>query len=169
MKKQLVLAAKFITLTGMYMFTRSRTPPSKIRNPEKSLAVLFLLENLKRIFVFNGRLIKDSKNEAQNLANDVLLLKAFLKDNARRPDKPGALEELEAEIQKLVAEADDVIVLYSNKAREDRNRNLFQKAFGGQKLISVAKEVRAMRAKVKSIHDKSRVVVQQSERRRGGA
>ncbi|KAL8457115.1 hypothetical protein ACS0TY_034275 [Phlomoides rotata] len=169
MKKQLVFAFKFLTLTGVYMFTRSRTPASRLGNPEKSLAVLFLLENLKRIFLYNGRLIKDSKNEVDNLANDILLFKAFLKDNAKRQDKDGALEELEAEIQKWVAEAEDVTGVYSNKAAENRNRNFFQKAFGDQKLISAAKDVRAMRAKVKIIQDKSRVVIHQSEHRRAGA
>lgn len=169
MKKQLVFAFKFITLTGFYMFTRSRTPASRLGRPEKSLAVLFLLENLKRIFLYNGRLIKDSKNEVENLENDILLFKAFLRDNAKRPDKDGALVELEAEIQKWVAEAQDVTVVYSNKAAENRKQNFFQRPFGDQKLISVVKEVRAMRAKVKSIQDKSRVVIHRSEHRSGGA
>ncbi|PIM97941.1 hypothetical protein CDL12_29584 [Handroanthus impetiginosus] len=63
MKQQLLFAFKFFALTSVYLFTRSRTPANKIKDPEKSLAVLFLLENLKRVLVYNAHLIHNAKNQ----------------------------------------------------------------------------------------------------------
>lgn len=157
MKQQLLFALKFLTLSGVYMFTRSRTPANKLRNPEKSLAVLFILENLKRIFIDNRRLIKNSKTEVEILENDIRLFKAFLKDCARRPNRNAAFEELVAEIENVVAEAEDVMAAYSIQAAEIRDRNFLQKAVGGQaRLIAAAKKVRVMRNKVKNIYGRSR-------------
>lgn len=170
MKQQLLFAIKLFTLAGVYLFTRSRTPANKLRNPEKSLAVLFVLENLKRVLVKNARLIHGAKNQVQILENDVLLLKAFLKDSARKPNRDEAVEEFVAQIQAVVCEAEDVIAVFSNMAAETRDHNFFQRAFcGPAKLIGVAKEVRAIRSKVKNIYDKSRVFSATPERRRGGA
>ncbi|KAL9155513.1 hypothetical protein ABFS82_09G008600 [Erythranthe guttata] len=155
MKQQLLFALKLATLTGVYLFTRSRTPANNLTNPAKSLAVLYVLENLKRVLVQNGRLVRDAENQVQILENDILLFKAFLADSAKKSD--GALEEFAAQIQGVVCEAEAVIAAFSNLAAENRARNFFVFAFvGPMKLISVAKEVRAVRAKVKVLYDKSK-------------
>ncbi|KAG6384728.1 hypothetical protein SASPL_153545 [Salvia splendens] len=157
MKQQLLFALKFLTLSGAYMFTRSRTPAHKLRSPEKSLAVLFILENLKRIFVDNRRLINDSKIDAEILENDVRLFKAFLKDCANRRTRNAAIEGLAAEIEAAVAEAEDAIAAYAAEAAVVRDRNFIQRALGGQrKLVAAARKVRAMKVKVRNIYQKSR-------------
>lgn len=157
MKQQLVFALKFLTLSGVYMFTRSRTPANKLKSPEKSLAVLFILENLKRIFVDNRRLIKDSRTEVEILDNDIRLFKAFLKDCENRRSRRAAVEELAVEIESVVAEAEGVIAAYAAEAAENRDRNFFQRAFGGQrKLLAAAKKVRVMKFKVKKVYGRSR-------------
>ncbi|KAK4428132.1 hypothetical protein Salat_1582200 [Sesamum alatum] len=159
MKQQLVLAFKFLTLTSVYLFTRSRTPRNKLRDPEKSVAVLFILENLKRVLLYNAHLIRDAKNQVQILDNDVRLFKAFLKDCAKIRNKVEGLEELQRKMQDVVCEAEDKIAVFFNLEAENRARNFFQRAFvGSMELIAVAKEVRAIRAKVKSTYEKSRVV-----------
>lgn len=157
MKQQLLFALKFLTLSGVYMFTRSRTPANKLKTPEKSLAVLFILENLKRIFIDNRRLIKDSKTEVEILDNDVRLFKAFLKDCENRRTRNAAVEELAAEIENVVAEAEGVVAAYAAVAAEARDWNLFQRAVGGQRrLLSAAKKVRVMKIKVKKVYGRSR-------------
>ncbi|KAL1568329.1 hypothetical protein AAHA92_03708 [Salvia divinorum] len=157
MKQQLLFALKFLTLSGVYMFTRSRTPAHKLRSPEKSLAVLFILENLKRIFVDNKRLINDSKIDAELLENDVRLFKAFLKDCSNRRTRNAAIEELAAEIEAAVAEAEDAIAAYAAEAAVVRDRNFIHRALGGQrKLVAAARKVRAMKVKVRDIYQKSR-------------
>ncbi|KAL2243883.1 UNVERIFIED_CONTAM: hypothetical protein Sindi_0506300 [Sesamum indicum] len=159
MKQQLVFAFKFLTLTSVYLFTRSRTPRNKFRDPEKSVAVLFILENLKRVLLYNAHLIRDAKNQVQILDNDVRLFKAFLKDCAKIRDKDESLEEVLRKMQNVVCEAEDKIGVFFNLEAENRARNFFQRAFvGWMELIGVAKEVRAVRAKVKSIYEKSRGV-----------
>ncbi|KAL7098333.1 hypothetical protein ACP275_09G010700 [Erythranthe tilingii] len=170
MKQQLLFALKLATLTGVYLFTRSRTPANKLTNPAKSLAVLYVLENLKRVLVQNGRLVRDAENQVQILENDILLFKAFLADSAKKSDGDGALEEFAAQIQGVVCEAEAVIAAFSNLAAENRARNFFVFAFAGpMKLISVAKEVRAVRAKVKVLYDKSKGFSATGNVGRGGA
>ncbi|KAK6123584.1 hypothetical protein DH2020_042673 [Rehmannia glutinosa] len=158
MKKQLLFAVKVFTLTSVYLFTRSRTPANKLRNPVKSIAVLFVLENLKRVLLYNARLIRDAKSQVEILENDIRLFKAFLEDCTKITNKDEALEELVGKIQDVVREGEDIIVVFTNQAAENRSGNFFQKAFcGPMKLISVAKEVKAIRANVKNIYDKSSV------------
>ncbi|KAL6583709.1 hypothetical protein OROMI_002998 [Orobanche minor] len=166
-QQQLLLALKFLTLTSAYLFTRSRTPSSKLKNPAISIAVLFLLGNLKRVLLHNAKLIRGAKFQVEILENDIRLLKAFLGDCARVADKDDDLEEFVELIQNVVREGEDVIVVFANQEEEIRVSNFFQRAFcGPMKLIGVAEEVRAVRAKVKSIYDDSAVF---SADRRTGA
>ncbi|PIN27029.1 hypothetical protein CDL12_00195 [Handroanthus impetiginosus] len=159
MKQQLLFAFKFFTLAGVYLFTRSRTPANKLRNPEKSIAVLIILENLKRVLLYNGRLILNAKNQVEMLEDDVRLFKAFLKDSAKVHHKDGPLEELVRQIQDLVPKAEKTIEVFLNLAADNRARNFVQRAFGGSmELIRVAKEIRANREKVRIIYDKIRVI-----------
>ncbi|KAG8378699.1 hypothetical protein BUALT_Bualt07G0012400 [Buddleja alternifolia] len=149
MKQQLLFAFKFVAIASAYVFTRSRTPINKRRNPEKAIAVLFLLENLKRTLLYNGQLIRDAKNQVEMLENDINLFKAFLKDAERIRYKDEAVEGLVRRIQELVREGENMIVVYSNQAEENRN---------WLRIIGVAKEVKVIRAKVKSIYDESRIL-----------
>ncbi|XP_051136439.1 uncharacterized protein LOC127255102 [Andrographis paniculata] len=159
MRQQLLLAFKFLTLAGVYFFTRSRTPKHKLTDPDKSMVVVFLLEYLKRVLLYNAKLIRDGKSQVEILDNDIRLLKALLKDSARIRHKDEVVKEFIVEIRDVVRDGDDVIVGYLNQAAEVRARNFFQRAFGGQiKLIGVSKEVGAMRARVKNIFGRSKAV-----------
>ncbi|KAL3628924.1 hypothetical protein CASFOL_027970 [Castilleja foliolosa] len=158
MKQQLLFALKLVTITGAYLFTRSRTPANKLRSPEKAIAVLFVLENLKRFFVHNANLIRGAKTQIEILENEIRLLKAFLRDCANVADRGEDLEQLMEHIQSVVREGDDLIANFNNREMEIRDSNLVQRAlFGPVKLIGVAKEVSAVRAKVKIIYEESRI------------
>lgn len=123
------------------------------------MLVMFALEYVKRIWVYNAKLIREARNQVEVLENDVRMFKAFLKDAENMQREDGALKEFVKEIHGVVREGDEIILEYLNQEAEIRARNFFQRAFGGQmKLIGVAKEVKAMRAKVKNIYGKSKVV-----------
>ncbi|XP_051140036.1 putative late blight resistance protein homolog R1B-16 isoform X2 [Andrographis paniculata] len=100
-------------------------------------AVEFLLENLKQLLLYHANLIQDAKNQVEDLEKDLRLFKAFLKDSTKNRSKDETVKVL---------------------AADKKSSNYFKKFVRTPaNLISVAKDVEKIRAKVKSILDRDRV------------
>ncbi|KAL6559346.1 hypothetical protein OROGR_004463 [Orobanche gracilis] len=122
-------------------------------------AVEFLLDNLQQLLLYHAHLITDAKNQVEKLEKDLRLFKAFLKDSTRKRRKDNSLRELVSQIRDVVYEAEDVVDAFVTQAAESKSKNYFLKAFQTPvKLLSIAKDVETVSAKVRDIYgDKSRV------------
>ncbi|KAL3824914.1 hypothetical protein ACJIZ3_020943 [Penstemon smallii] len=162
MKQQLLIAVKFFTLTAAYIFTRGRTQTIKYKKREKSIpdvAVLIVLQNLKHLILYNANLIRDAKNQIEILENDVRMFKAFLRDLAKTRYKNEALNDLVNQIRDCVCEAEVIVNDFMIEEVENRARNFFGRSFGGPiKMLSLAKDVKSMRVKVKRLYGNCRSV-----------
>ncbi|XP_073064636.1 putative late blight resistance protein homolog R1A-10 [Primulina eburnea] len=121
-------------------------------------AVEFLLENLKQLLLYHAHLILDSKTQVENLENDLRLFKAFLKDSTKKRKKDETLRELVRQIRDVVYEAEDVIDAFVTQAAEIKSKSYFKKIFfTPAKLLTVAKDVETIGAKVKNIYGKNKI------------
>ncbi|EPS73380.1 hypothetical protein M569_01382 [Genlisea aurea] len=153
MRQQLQLAFKFVAIAGIYLFTRSRTPPRERRNPEHSLLVIILLGNLRNSWIQNGRLIAGAETDAYLLEKDIVLFKAFLEDDRRRTREDAAMDDLAARIREVIAEAEALIPESRAIVANNSRRNLFQKVIGvPRELRRAAEELRELRRKIKEVY-----------------
>ncbi|KZV34767.1 hypothetical protein F511_00669 [Dorcoceras hygrometricum] len=147
---------KLFSFAAFYFFT-NRNPP-KIQSKITDFAVHFLLSNLKRQIIHHTRLILQAKNQVEILESDICLLKAFLKDSAKKRLKNEAVEEFVREIRVVVSEGEYVIFAFKNLAGQRRDRDFWKKLgfLGMIKLVGIAKEVGIVRNKVKRIYSSVR-------------
>ncbi|KAH6809392.1 hypothetical protein C2S51_027175 [Perilla frutescens var. frutescens] len=116
-------------------------------------AVEFLLENLQQLLLYHVHLIKDAKEQVERLERDLRLFKSFLKDSTKKRRREDSLRELVCQIRDVVYEAEDVIDAFVTQATESRSKNYFLRAFQTPvKLLTIAKEVEKVGAKVRDIY-----------------
>ncbi|KAL1568330.1 putative disease resistance RPP13-like protein 3 [Salvia divinorum] len=116
-------------------------------------AVEFLLENLQQLLLYHVHLIKDAKDQVERLERDLRLFKSFLKGSTKKRRREDSLRELVCQIRDVVYEAEDVIDAFVTQATESSSRNRFARAFHSPvKLLSIAKEVEKVGAKVRDIY-----------------
>uniref|UniRef100_A0AAU7LKH8 NLR required for cell death 0 n=1 Tax=Actinidia chinensis TaxID=3625 RepID=A0AAU7LKH8_ACTCH len=118
-------------------------------------AVEFLLLNLKQLLVYNADLISGVKEQVEALYNELIMLKAFLKDSTEKRSEYEIVKALVRQIRVVVYEAEDVIDTFVAETALQRARNALSKAFHGidypAKLRNVAKEIQSIRKKVAEI------------------
>ncbi|KAH6794735.1 hypothetical protein C2S52_005212 [Perilla frutescens var. hirtella] len=102
-------------------------------------AVTFLLEQLKEVVIGYKDLISGAEKELELLKNDLGLLKAFLKDAAKKRRKDHVLKELERRIREVVYEVEDIIDACFTKAIEAKTKKY------SYKRINLAKDVKSIR------------------------
>ncbi|KAL1561025.1 putative late blight resistance protein R1A-10 [Salvia divinorum] len=107
-------------------------------------AVTFLLEQLKEVVVGYADLIAGAESEFNQLNYDLDLLKAFLKEMAKKKKKDKLLKLLEGRIRHVVYEVEDTIDTCLTKAIELKARNSLRHRMG-IKSANLAKEVKAVR------------------------
>ncbi|KAL1551250.1 putative late blight resistance protein R1A-10 [Salvia divinorum] len=110
-------------------------------------AVTFLLEQLKEVVVGYADLIAGAESEFDQLNRDLDLLKAFLKEMAKKKKKKEEdklLKLLEGRIRDVVYEVEDTIDTCLTKAIELKARNSLRHRMGIRS-ANLAKEVKAVR------------------------
>ncbi|PSR88102.1 Late blight resistance protein like [Actinidia chinensis var. chinensis] len=121
-------------------------------------AVEFLLLNLKQLLVYNADLISGVKEQVEALYNELIMLKAFLKDSTEKRSEYEIVKALVRQIRVVVYEAEDVIDTFVVQTALQRTRSALSKAFHGidypAKLRSVAREIQSIRKKVDEIYRK---------------
>ncbi|KAL8457119.1 hypothetical protein ACS0TY_034278 [Phlomoides rotata] len=116
-------------------------------------AVEFLLENLQQLLLYHTSLISNAKEQVEKLDNDLRLFKAFLRDSTKKRRKDEGLRELVRQIRDVVYEAEDIIDAFVTQAAESKSKNYFLRAFQTPaKLLTIAKEVEKIGAKVRGIY-----------------
>lgn len=104
----------------------------------------FLLEEVKEVLKWYKDLISGAENEFQQLNNDLSLLKAYLKDAAKKTKKEEVFRELERQIREVVYDAEDTIENCLAKAAAAKEKNVVRRNLGPNRL-TLAKQVRSFR------------------------
>ncbi|KAL8530011.1 hypothetical protein ACS0TY_007184 [Phlomoides rotata] len=107
-------------------------------------AVTFLLEEVKEVLKWYKDLITGAENEFQQLNNDLSLLKAYLKDAAKKTNKEEVFRELERQIREVVYDAEDTIENCLAKAAAGKEKNVVRRKLDSNR-VSLAKQVRSFR------------------------
>ncbi|KAL8541743.1 hypothetical protein ACS0TY_002850 [Phlomoides rotata] len=116
-------------------------------------AVEFLLENIQQLLLYHTSLISNAKEQVEKLDNDLRLFKAFLRDSTNKRREDEGLRELVRQIRDVVYEAEDIIDAFITQAVESSSENYFLRAFlTPAKLLTIAKEVEKIGAKVRGIY-----------------
>lgn len=119
--------------------------------------VEFLLDNLKQLLLYNSDLIYGVKGQVESLYKELSLMKAFLKDSKEKRSEYEYVRELVRQIRDVAYEAEDTIDTFVVNAAMQRERSTLSKIVHvfdyPAKLRSVAKDIEAIKSKVKEIYD----------------
>lgn len=119
--------------------------------------VEFLLENLKQLLLYNADLISDLKGQINSLYRELSLMNAFLKDSKEKRSEYEYVRELVRQIRDVAYEAEDTIDAFIVNAAMHKERSTLRKFTHGleyaTKLRAVAKDIEAIKKKVKDIYD----------------
>ncbi|XP_057481368.1 putative late blight resistance protein homolog R1B-14 [Actinidia eriantha] len=115
-------------------------------------AVEFLLLNLHQLLVYNADLISGLKDQVEALYNELIVLKAILKDSAEKRSESEIVKALASQIRAVVYEAEDVIDTFVLQTVLWRTRSTIAKALRSivypAKLRSIARKIQSIRTKV---------------------
>ncbi|KAL4573301.1 hypothetical protein LXL04_020101 [Taraxacum kok-saghyz] len=119
--------------------------------------VEFLLENLKQLLLYNSDLIYGVKGQVDSLHRELSLMNAFLKDAKEKRNEYKYVRELVGQIRDVAYEAEDIIDTFVVNATMQKERSTFNKIVHvfdyPTKLRSVAKDIEAIKTKMKEIYD----------------
>ncbi|XP_076912008.1 putative late blight resistance protein homolog R1B-14 [Bidens hawaiensis] len=122
--------------------------------------VEFLLDNLKRLLLYNAELISGLKGQVESLYKELSLMKAFLKDSKEKRSEYEYVRELVRQIRDVAYEAEDIIDTFVVNAVLQKERSTFSKMVHvfdhPAKLRSVAKDIESIKEKVKEIYEKNK-------------
>ncbi|KAK4428134.1 putative late blight resistance proteinR1A-10 [Sesamum alatum] len=122
-------------------------------------AVELLLDNLQQLLIHHAHLLGDAKNQVEKMESDLRLLKAFLKDSAKKQRKDESLRALVRHIRAVVYEAEDIIDAFVTQSAESQSKSYFLRAFQTPvNLHSIAADIEKVSTKVKEIYgDRTRI------------
>ncbi|XP_057787132.1 putative late blight resistance protein homolog R1A-10 [Salvia miltiorrhiza] len=85
-------------------------------------AVELLLDKLQQLCLYQAHLIKDCKDDVENLEKNLQLVKAFLKDSSGKKQQTLVLQ-----IRDLVYEMEDIIDAYVTNAATNKSKSFFSR------------------------------------------